>query len=579
MPPRARSGTAPIRPTRCSAKKTVSPRWLGTVNSHSYFAAVKFEPSDTFKMVYKFDRNDDNGTPEGTGAVAYNPNVLAAVPGIGGFMTGILNAFGSTNNLYLTPSAKRPDIVTNGWVIPRESRVQGHSLTATWKASDSITVKNIAAYRKGFIFAPSAIDGISSLTVTPAVQRAFGTYFVFVTPSSLGGYADRAAEFLALPVAVQNAIADGFGAGAGVTPGKRWNFIASQASSLSKQWSDELQVNYSSEKLQATVGALWFRSEDVSGGPERQQNTSPLTGIFSASNANLIGANGVLPLQNEGRTFNQATSLAAYAQLEYKITPELEVVAGARITHDKKNSQFRWDTSGVAQTTINGHIFKKSKPNFLVGLNYEPNADTLLYAKWSNSFVSGGEVARLAYEPETANAFEVGAKVDFLDRKLRANLALFHVDYKHLQQSASPNFPPTDQVAKDQLFAIFGDRNFAEQPREQPEHLYRQFRHAQSQGLRTRTHGGPHPRPRDGYRHRLHRFLLPLGYPIVVRGQRQPVRYHRPAQMDDQRIRHLRNRAAVRRRDLAVPHGQAIPFEDPAGAQSGNFRLCRPQQR
>ncbi len=442
------------------AKRTTSPRWLGTVNSHSYFAAVKFEPSDTFKMVYKFDRNDDHGTPEGTGAIAYNPNVFAAVPGIGGFMTGILNAFGSTNNLYLTPSGKRPDKVTNGWVIPRESRVQGHSLTATWQASDSITVKNIAAYRKGFIFAPSAIDGISSLAVTPAVQRAFGTYFVFVTPSSLGGYADRAATFLALPVATQNAIADGFGAGAGVTPGKRWNFIASQASSLSKQYSDELIVNYSSEKLQATVGAIWFRSEDVSGGPERQQNTSPLTGIFSASNANLIGANGVLPLQNEGRTFNQATSLAAYAQLEYKITPELELVAGARITHDKKNSQFRWDTSGVAQTTING-TYSKSKPNFLVGLNYSPNSDTLLYAKWSNSFVSGGEVARLTYEPETANAFEIGAKVDFLDRKLRANLALFHVDYKHLQQSASPNFPPTDQVAKEQLFAIFGDQAFA----------------------------------------------------------------------------------------------------------------------
>ncbi|RZK03334.1 MAG: TonB-dependent receptor, partial [Novosphingobium sp.] len=40
-----------------------SPRWLGTVDSNSYFAAVKFEPSDSFKLVYKYDRNDDKGTP------------------------------------------------------------------------------------------------------------------------------------------------------------------------------------------------------------------------------------------------------------------------------------------------------------------------------------------------------------------------------------------------------------------------------------------------------------------------------------------------------------------------------------
>ncbi len=431
------------------AKKTTSARWLGTVDSNSYFASVKFEPSDTFKMVYKFDRNDDHGTPEGTGIANFNPNLA------GPAFAGIFGAFAATNNLYITPSGKRPDIVSNGWVIPREAQVQGHSLTATWHASDSITVKNIAAIRKAHLFAPSSIDGISSLTVTPAVARAYGNFFVLVTPTAFGGFAENPAAFFGLPIGTQNAIADAFGGG---LLGKRALFIASQAASLSKQYSDELIVNYTSEKLNATLGAIWFRSEDVSGGPEREQNTSPFTGVFAGANTNFT--NGVLLNQNEGRTFNQATSLAAYAQLEYKFTPEFELVAGARITSDKKTSQFKWDTSGVAQTTING-LYKKTKPSFMVGLNYKPNSDTLLYGKWSTSFVSGGEVARLTYEPEVATSWELGAKVDFLDHKLRANLALFYVDYKHLQQSASPSFAPTDALAKTLLTQIFGSATFA----------------------------------------------------------------------------------------------------------------------
>jgi iron complex outermembrane recepter protein len=427
------------------ARRTTSARWLGTTDSHSYFASVKFEPSPDFKMIYKFDRNDDSGTPEGTGALNFNTNL--AGPGLVG---NILSAFATTNNLYLAPSGKRPDIVTNGWVIPRQARVQGHSLTATWTASDNLTVKNIAGYRKAFIFAPSAIDGISSLAVTPEVQRAYGVLFA---ASILG------AGFFALPQATQDATADQFAAGAGLVPGSRMNIIASQASSRSKQYSDELIVNYSSEKLQATLGALWFQSEDVSGGPEGMQNTTSFpAGFFSG--ANVIGANGVFPIRNEGRTFNQATSLAAYAQLEYKVTPEFELVAGARITKDKKDSQFRWDTNGVPQQLIRG-TYSKTKPNFSVGVNYKPNPDTLLYAKWSNSFVSGGEVATLAYEPETATSYEIGAKMDFFDRKLRANLALFHVDYKHLQQSASPNFPPTDALALTLLTASLGDATLA----------------------------------------------------------------------------------------------------------------------
>ena len=48
--------------------KATSPEWLGTRRSESFFGALKFEPSDNFKTVYKFDYNRETGTPEVPGS-------------------------------------------------------------------------------------------------------------------------------------------------------------------------------------------------------------------------------------------------------------------------------------------------------------------------------------------------------------------------------------------------------------------------------------------------------------------------------------------------------------------------------
>ncbi len=78
--------------------KSISPLWLGTQDTHSYFAAVKFEPSDTFKMVYKFDRNDDSGTPEGTAIVGFD----SSVPTLG----GLLSVLYASNNVQFASDAQ-----------------------------------------------------------------------------------------------------------------------------------------------------------------------------------------------------------------------------------------------------------------------------------------------------------------------------------------------------------------------------------------------------------------------------------------------------------------------------------------
>lgn len=416
-------------------KVGASPKYLGTIDSNSYFAAVKFEPSDAFRMVYKFDMNDDSGTPEGTALISYNPAYPAL--GAGAALVGpVINALYNNQNIYLNNSMQSPKMVTNGWALPREQKLYGHSLTATWQASDSITVKNIAAYRFSRVFAPSAIDGVSALTFTPQALVPFATL------SAASFLAATVPNFASLTPLQQGAAigaaVPGFVTALAGSVGGRVILTASASSNISKQWSDEMQVNYSSDKLQLTAGAMWFHSKDEAGGPIGLQNTMSLT-------LPPLSAAGVIPLGNEGRYFNKATSLAAYLQAEYKLTDQIELVAGARITHDKKTSLFRWDSLSQGVITARPSIiptpYKNTKPNFLLGVNWKPNDDTLVYGKFSTSFVSGGSVAGITFVPETARSWELGLKADFLDRRLRTNLALFYVDYKHFQQPSSTTSP------------------------------------------------------------------------------------------------------------------------------------------
>lgn len=391
--------------------KSTSAKWLGTRKSDSYFAALKFAPSDTFSTVYKFDRNDENGTPEGSAFINYNP----AAPGIGALAGPILAQLLTTQPgpVYYATNGNRPKIVNNGFAVPNRQRTQGHSLTSNLELSDSLSIKNIAAYRKSHLVATSALDGIAGLTFTQQTLAPYATFAAFSRIGTL--FPDVAAATAAIPGLITQ-----------LQPlvGSPFVMIGTQPETVSKQWSDELQLNYNSNAVTLTAGAIWFHSDERSGMIGLPGNVS-FTPVF----------NGVVS-GSQGVNYNKQTSLAAYGQAEIHATSQLDIILGARITKDHKTGSL---VSGPANALITGGVFnyKKTKPNYLIGLNYKPNDDTLLYAKYSTAFVSGGSVSGLDFPPETATSWEAGIKADLLDKRLRTNLSLFSVTYKNFQTAQS----------------------------------------------------------------------------------------------------------------------------------------------
>lgn len=77
-----------------------------------------------------------------------------------------------------------------------------------------------------------------------------------------------------------------------------------------------------------------------------------------------------------------------------------------------------------------------------LGLELQASDSAMLYASYAKGFKSGGFNARpltgiaevqTPYDPETVDSYEVGAKTDWFDRRVTANLAVFHNEYDDMQ--------------------------------------------------------------------------------------------------------------------------------------------------
>lgn len=420
-----------------------SPKYLGNKNEDQIFVAVKFEPSDTFKTVYKFDYGTDHYTADGVAPIAFRPaGVTDTLAPTLGPLAPLFSAYYSTivasgSNVF-DPTAKRPKAVNNAYVVPAYQKVYGHNLTSTLRLGDHLSLKNIASYRYGYVNSTSQLTGLGGLTVPAAAAVPYAAFLSAINqPIPIPGVGD--VPFNSLPPAAQQAIA---AQAAGV--GGRFILTENNSQALDKQWSDEIQANYNSRLVTLTVGGLWFHQKDRSGGPLGITNTPAFT---------VYPADGRVPLGNESSSTNKGTSLAAYGQAEIHVMPKLDIVVGGRFTHDKKSGTYQFGgtyvpPAGVAATdpsyytagTFTGIIsdpfsYHSSKFTYSAGLNFKPSRDLLVYAKYSTGFVSGGSIAGIPWKPETVTSAEAGIKADLLDHRLRTDLALFHAKYKHIQSA------------------------------------------------------------------------------------------------------------------------------------------------
>lgn len=133
-------------------------------------------------------------------------------------------------------------------------------------------------------------------------------------------------------------------------------------------------------------------------------------------------------------------SYAAYVHGTYHVTDDFDFAAGYRYTADRRYAGY-WTTVVHA---IPGEEFLPPGPggtfakvfyhgDFELTGTYKLTPDANLYARIASGYVSGGVLHGVPYQPQTNLTYEGGIKSEWLDRKLRINLAVFEQEQANLQ--------------------------------------------------------------------------------------------------------------------------------------------------
>lgn len=218
------------------------------------------------------------------------------------------------------------------------------------------------------------------------------------------------------------------------------------------QFSQELQLQGKSGRLDWVVGGFFFDESGTERSDSRALYGSPLTGGLS--------------LAPSGRNLTDfsSQSIAVFAQGNYSLSDSLRLTAGFRYTWDERdivgmgvnNILGVPETilvSGVGPVVLQPNTCRVgpnsgtnpptaceqplsasfSYPAWTVSLDYQINPDVLVYAKTGGASLSGGFNTRPAppgfesFSPEDVRDIEAGFKGEFLNNSLQTNVAVFHV--------------------------------------------------------------------------------------------------------------------------------------------------------
>ncbi|WP_453978073.1 TonB-dependent receptor [Brevundimonas sp. Marseille-Q4549] len=256
---------------------------------------------------------------------------------------------------------------------------KGVSLLGEWRASDSLTFKSITAYREG-------------------VTHSNGIDFDNL-------------------------------------PGPILDIAAGGTVYEDNQFSQEFQLQYSSDRLQGVAGVYYL--DATAGG---QYDT-----ILQAANLTL-GTSGSVDTR----------SFAIFGDFSYDLTDRLAISVGGRWTRDTKDAVvFKANYAGLGSPIVGRNVapaqilsdytasdtYEEFTPR--VSASYELTPEFNFYAAYGRGFKSGGfdmrgdatatPATKNGYAPEIVDSYEIGLKGAAFDRRLRLSTALFYSDYQGQQ--------------------------------------------------------------------------------------------------------------------------------------------------
>ncbi len=188
--------------------------------------------------------------------------------------------------------------------------------------------------------------------------------------------------------------------------------------------SHELRVTSNSDSALRWLGGIYYQKRDS----------------FNKLNIRLEPTPGEIGASIFQQTdTKQDTIKAAFAQLNYDITDNVELTLAAR--YDKIDfSTYRPLTEAVTYLDTNGNPISQlssSDSEFQpkASISWDITADTMLYATYAAGFRPGFYNTGSITKAETTNNYEIGGKSMWWENRLQLNGAIFYIDYSEQQFS------------------------------------------------------------------------------------------------------------------------------------------------
>ena len=247
------------------------------------------------------------------------------------------------------------------------------------------------------------------------------------------------------------------------------------------QTSHELRIDGSYDNVKFTAGLYMFEKEFeqdwATGGtfwgvlfgaalsaPGQWEACQAFDGRYS------VQCDVTIPAYPENGTLYQilyatqeTESIAAYAQADWSVTDRLVLTTGVRWTEEEKH--FIGGQAYLAAHDIGGgRNFADyadlqntwDDTSVKLGLTYDLNSDSIIYASYTEGFHSGGyyavvqntsDMRRNSYEPELSESIEIGYKALLMNKRVQLNVNYFLNDFMNKQEESTQQDPSTKTVA------------------------------------------------------------------------------------------------------------------------------------
>ena len=228
---------------------------------------------------------------------------------------------------------------------------------------------------------------------------------------------------------------------------------ASATTDFQRQFSQEFRIASSGVNRIDYTGGLYLFREEIAADSVQSYGNAATAFLISPALPSVIGTGYGL----HARASYHTTSLAAFGQAVWHITPRLNLTGGLRYTYDRKTGWFNQIVSGGAPLTgalapYGAYRLALGAPDYytvssdggdlsgLADLSYQVSPNILAYATYSRGSKSGGlnlaqlpAAAPTVVAPETLDHYEIGAKTRLFARRVTLNADLFWEEDQNYQ--------------------------------------------------------------------------------------------------------------------------------------------------